>query len=79
MFIEKIVERMHYDTLHGALGLATAAIREQYWVPKLRSLVKIVRRKCNGCMCFRAFDKFVSAEIISTTQVQIYSKVRGCT
>ena len=31
-----------------------AAIREQYWVPKLRSLVKVVRRKCNGYMRFRA-------------------------
>ena len=30
-----------------------AATRERYWVPKLRSLVKSVRRKCNGCMRFR--------------------------
>ena len=45
---------MHYDTLHGEVGLTMAAIRKQYWVPKLRSSVKVVRRKCNGCMCFRA-------------------------
>ena len=49
-----MVERMHYDMLHGGVGLTMAAIREQYWVPKLRSLVKVVRRKCNGCMRFRA-------------------------
>ena len=54
VFTEKLVERMHYETLHGGVGLTMAAIREQYWVPKLRSLVKSVRRKCNGCMRFRA-------------------------
>ena len=54
VFTEKMVERMHYDTLHGGVGLTMAAIREEYWVPKLRSLVKVVRRKCNGCMRFRA-------------------------
>ena len=54
VFTEKMVEKMHYDTLHGGVGLTMAAIREEYWVPKLRSLVKVVRRKCNGCMRFRA-------------------------
>ncbi len=36
-FTEKLVERMHCETLHGGVGLTMAAIREKYWVPKLRS------------------------------------------
>lgn len=31
-----------------------AAVRERYWVPKLRSLVKSVRNKCYGCKRFNA-------------------------
>lgn len=29
-----------------------AAVRERYWVPKLRSLVKSVRSNCHGCKRF---------------------------
>ncbi len=53
-FTEKLVERMHCETLHGGVGLTMAAIREKYWAPKLRSLVKSVRKKCHGCKRFRA-------------------------
>ena len=42
VFTEKLVERVHCETLHGEVGLTMAAIREQYWVPTLRSLVKSV-------------------------------------
>ena len=53
-FTEKLVQRIHCETLHGGVGLTMAAVREQYWVPRLRSLVKLVRRKCHGCKRFRA-------------------------
>ena len=53
-FTEKLVQQLHFDTLHGGVGLTMAAVRERYWVPKLRSLTKAIRSKCNGCKRFRA-------------------------
>ena len=35
-------------------GLTMAAVREKYWIPKLRSLVKRVRKTCWGCKRFQA-------------------------
>ena len=52
-FTEKLVEQTHRATLHGRVGLTMATVREKYWVPKLRSLVKSVRIKCYGCKRFR--------------------------
>ena len=52
-FTQKLVQRIHCDTLHGGVGLTMAALREKYWVPRLRSLVKAVRSKCWGCKRFR--------------------------
>mgnify|MGYP002803652784 CR=1 FL=1 len=31
-----------------------ATVREQFWIPRLRSLVKIVHSNCHGCRRFRA-------------------------
>ena len=33
--------------------MTMAKVRERFWVPKLRSLVKHVRSKCPGCVRFR--------------------------
>ena len=44
---------MHLATLHGGIGLTMAKVRELYWVPRLRRLVKKVRGKCWGCKRFR--------------------------
>lgn len=53
-FTEKLVHQVHCETLHGGVALTMAAVRERYWVPKLRSLVKSVRSKCFGCKRFSA-------------------------
>lgn len=53
-FTEKLVQQVHCETLHGGVALTMAAVRERYWVPKLRSLVKSVRNKCYGCKRFNA-------------------------
>ena len=53
-FTEKLVQQVHCETLHGGIGLTMAAVRERYWVPKLRSLTKAIRSKCHGCKRFRA-------------------------
>ena len=41
-FTEKLVHQVHCETLHGGVALTMAAVRERYWVLKLRSLVKSV-------------------------------------
>ena len=53
IFKKKLVRRIHVNTLHGGAGLTMAAIRETYWVPKLRRLVKTIRSECWGCKRFR--------------------------
>ena len=53
-FTRKLVERVHVKTLHGGVGLTMAAVREDYWVPKLRRLVKLIRMDCWGCKRSRA-------------------------
>ena len=48
-----IVQRAHKLTLHGGVSSTMAKVRESYWIPQLRSLVKIVRRDCYGCRRYR--------------------------
>ena len=48
----KIAERAHLSTLHGGVGLTMSKVRDDYWVPTLRSLVKKVIGKCYGCKRF---------------------------
>ena len=48
-FTRKLVERYHLETLHGGVLLTMAAVRENYWVPTLRQVVKAIRAKCRGC------------------------------
>jgi hypothetical protein len=52
-FTSKSLYQAHLATLHGGVGLTMARIRELYWVPRLRRLVKKVRGKCRGCKRFR--------------------------
>ena len=53
IFTKKLVQRVHCETLHGGIGLTMAAVRERYWISRLRSLVKLVRKKCWGCKKFQ--------------------------
>ncbi|XP_068723318.1 uncharacterized protein [Montipora capricornis] len=53
-FTRKLVQRIHAETLHGGVSLTMAAVREEYWIPTLRKLVKSVRSTCWGCKRFRA-------------------------
>ena len=49
---EKLVEEAHLQTIHGGVTLTMAKIREQYWVPTLRQLVKRLIKRCYGCKRF---------------------------
>ena len=54
MYTQKVVEHAHFTTLHGGVAMTMAKVRERFWVPKLRSLVKRTRGDCHGCVRFRA-------------------------
>ena len=45
----KIIENAHKETLHGGVVLTMAKVGEDFWVPKLRSVTKQIRKNCYGC------------------------------
>ncbi len=53
-FSSSLVRESHLTTLHGGVGMTMAKVRERYWVPRLRRLVKKIRSDCNGCKRFQA-------------------------
>ena len=48
-----IIEHYHVQTLHGGVTGTMNKVRQRYWVPRLRSLVKSVRCSCNYCEKYR--------------------------
>ena len=52
-FTRKLVHRSYVYTLHGGEALTITKVRELYWVPRLRALVKQVLRACSGCKRFQ--------------------------
>ena len=52
-FAEKLVMNAHLKTLHGGVTSTMTHIREKYWIPRLRQLVKRVRKSCYGCKRFQ--------------------------
>ena len=53
-YTQKVVEQAHQNTLHGSVAMTMAKVRDRFWVPKLRCLVKRIRSNCHGCIRFRA-------------------------
>ncbi|XP_046853560.1 uncharacterized protein LOC124446735, partial [Xenia sp. Carnegie-2017] len=52
LFTVKLVEDAHLETLHRGVILTMAKVRENYWVPRLRRLVKKQRKRCYRCKRF---------------------------
>ena len=53
LLAEKMVERAHYQTLHGGVNLIMTKTQRRYWISKLRQLTKRIIRTCHGCRRFR--------------------------
>ena len=49
----KIAQDAHLRTMHGGVSMTMAEIRKSYWIPKLRCLVKKIRKDCHGCKRFQ--------------------------
>ena len=54
LFTEKLVMDSHISTGHGGVSLTMSSVRDRFWVPRLRKLVKKLRFKCAGCKRFHA-------------------------
>ena len=53
-FSKKLAASAHLRTLHGGVGYTMAEVRRDYWIPRLRQLVKKVMFECHGCKRFYA-------------------------
>ena len=54
LFVQKLVRHVHEQMMHLGTASTMASIREWWWIPKLRSLVKRTIRDCNVCKVFAA-------------------------
>ena len=52
IFSQRVVEESHLLTLHGGVGMTMTKVRSKYWIPRLRRLVRKVRKNCYGCKRF---------------------------
>ena len=53
-FTAKVAFQAHLSAIHGGIGITVAKIRECYWVPRLRRLIKKITKSGYGCKQFRA-------------------------
>ena len=49
-----LVRQFHEQIGHGGVSSTMAKVREQFWIPQLRVLVKSVIHECNKCKIHRA-------------------------
>ena len=54
LFTEKLIRYTHEKVMHMGVANTMGALREIWWIPKMRSLVKKVIRNCNVCKVFSA-------------------------
>ena len=52
-FVERLVEHYHKSTLHGGVQSTMNKLRQRFWIPRMRSLVKKVIHRCNFCKRYR--------------------------
>ena len=53
-FGNKLIAHVHNQIMHLGVSNTMAALRETWWIPKLREKVKKVINKCNGCKLYSA-------------------------
>ena len=49
----RLIEHCHLQSLHGGVAATMSKVREKFWIPKLRSVVKSVVHKSNLCKRYR--------------------------
>ena len=53
-FTNLVVSAEHIRLLHAGPQLLTASLRERYWIPRIRRVVRTVIHKCFTCYKFKA-------------------------
>ena len=53
-FARKLIQHVHVELKHLGVADTMAALRDEWWIPKLRALVKKQIRQCNVCKVFAA-------------------------
>jgi hypothetical protein len=53
-FTELIVSAEHIKLLHAGPQLLMASLRERYWIPRIRNVVKTIIHHCLTCYKFKA-------------------------
>ena len=53
-FAKKLIRHVHEEIKHLGIANTMATIRENWWIPKLRSKVKRVINTCNVCKVYSA-------------------------
>jgi hypothetical protein len=51
-FVEKLIQHSHEEAMHLGVASTMSLIRENWWIPHLRSKVKKVIGNCNVCKVF---------------------------
>ena len=54
LFAQKLIQHVHLEVKHLGVASTMSELREEWWIPKLRSLVKKQIRQCNVCKVFAA-------------------------
>jgi hypothetical protein len=52
LFVEKLIAHTHSKIKHFGVANTMAALREQWWIPRLRSKVKKIINNCNICKLY---------------------------
>ena len=52
VFVEKLIQHIHENIMHLGVANTMAMIRDNWWIPHLRSKVKKVDNRCNNCKVF---------------------------
>ena len=52
VFADKLIRHIHTEVIHLGIPNTMAAIREKWWIPKLRSKVKKIINECKTCKTF---------------------------
>ena len=52
LFASKLIRHTHEEIRHLGIANTMSTLRENWWIPRLRSLVKKVIKQCNTCKVF---------------------------
>ena len=64
-FADKLIWHTHNKIYHFGIANTMAALRENWWIPKLRSKVKRIINECNACKAYRVkpYGRTATAEL----------------